>query len=60
VVAAGDRVRVIAVSGAVKVSAPAQARQAGRVGDDIHVTNELSRQTVTARVIDAQTVEVVR
>ena len=58
VIAPGASVRLIARSGAVRVSAPAKALQAGRVGDEIRVTNQLSRATVTALVIDAQTVEV--
>lgn len=58
VVAPGASVRLLAHTGAVRVSAPGKALQAGRVGDEIRVTNQVSRKTLLARVVDAQTVEV--
>lgn len=60
VVAPGARVRIVVVVGAVRATAPGQALQAGRVGDEIQVTNLLSRARLSARVLDAGTVEVFR
>jgi hypothetical protein len=60
VVQPGMNVTLVAVQGPVRVSAPATAHQAGRVGDEIRVTNQVTKKQLSARVIDAQTVEVVR
>ncbi len=59
-VAAGDRVRVVVRIGPVLASAVGVARQPGRVGDVIRVTNEGSRTALLARIVDDETVEVVR
>jgi len=59
IVAPGRRVRVVARFGAVEASAPGVARQPGRVGDVIRVQNLQTRSGLRARVIDADTVEVV-
>ncbi|MEC7522275.1 MAG: flagella basal body P-ring formation protein FlgA [Myxococcota bacterium] len=59
IVAPGRRVRVVARFGAVEASAPGVARQPGRVGDVIRVQNLQTRGGLRARVIDADTVEVV-
>jgi len=59
VVRPGARVRVIARFGSVEASAPGVARQPGRVGDVIRVRGGSGRASLRARVIDAQTVEVV-
>ena len=56
----GAEVRLILNSGAVHVSAPGVAHQAGRVGDEIRVTNSLSKKSLMARVIDANSAEVIR
>jgi hypothetical protein len=56
----GANVRLVAVQGSVRVSAPAVAHQPGRVGDEIRVTNQVTKRQLRARVIDAQTVEVVQ
>lgn len=56
----GQRVSIIARFGAVEASAPGVARQPGRTGDVIRVQSAHSRATLRARVIDAETVEVVR
>jgi flagella basal body P-ring formation protein FlgA len=53
-------VTVVSVSGPVRVSAPATAHQAGRVGDEVRVTNQVTKKQLRARVLDAQTVEVLR
>lgn len=59
VVSAGANVRLIAWIGAVKVSAPGTASQPGRVGDEIRVTNSITRKSLRARVLDAQSAEVI-
>jgi flagella basal body P-ring formation protein FlgA len=59
VVTPGAQVRLTVVSGAVRVSAPGTATQAGRVGDEIRVTNQLTKKSLRARVIDAHSVEVI-
>ena len=59
IIAPGRRVRVVARFGAVEASAPGVARQPGRVGDVIRVQNLQTRSGLRARVIDADTVEVV-
>jgi hypothetical protein len=58
VVAAGAEVSVVVRSGNVRVAAPGIARQAGRVGDEVRVRVGPTGALVTARVIDAGTVEV--
>jgi flagella basal body P-ring formation protein FlgA len=47
------------VIGSVRASAPAEAKQPGRVGEIIRVTNRATGAALRARVIDAQTCEVV-
>jgi len=59
VVTPGASVRIHAIVGTVRVSAMGEARQAGRVGDVIRVTNAATDATVDARVLDAHTVQVV-
>lgn len=59
-IATGARVRVIVRIGSVLAAASGVARQTGRVGDVIRVTNEATRTTLLARVVNAETVEVVR
>lgn len=60
VVQPGAQVRLIVINGAVRVSAPGVANQPGRVGDEIRVTNSLSKKSLKGRVLDAQSVEVVQ
>lgn len=60
VVQPGASVRLVAIQGPVRVSAPAVAHQPGRVGDEIRVTNQVTKRQLRARVLDAQTVEVVQ
>jgi len=59
VVMPGAQVRLSLHYGAVHVSAPGVATQPGRVGEEIRVTNQLTKKSLKARVIDAQSVEVV-
>jgi hypothetical protein len=60
VIQPGMNVTLVAIQGPVRVSAPATAHQAGRVGDEVRVTNQVTKKQLRARVIDAQTVEVLR
>lgn len=56
----GANVRLVASAGSVRVSAPATVHQAGRVGDEVRVTNQVTKKQLRGRVIDAQTVEVIQ
>jgi hypothetical protein len=60
VIQPGANVRLVVIQGAVRVSAPAVAHQPGRVGDEIRVTNQVTKRQMRGRVLDAQTVEVVQ
>jgi hypothetical protein len=57
-VEAGKRVRIVVRVGTVHATAPGEARQPGRVGDVIRVTNLYNRRSFDARIVDDQTVEV--
>ena len=59
VIMPGAQVKLIVIAGAVHVSAPGIAHQAGRVGDEIRVTNQITKKSLKARVLDAQSVEVI-
>lgn len=54
----GDAVVLQAVAGCVLISAPAVAKQDGRVGDRILVRNQATGKEITARIIDKSTVRV--
>jgi hypothetical protein len=58
-VKAGSQVTARAVVGQVTASAPAEARQPGRVGEVIRITSRATGASLRARVLDAHTVEVV-
>jgi hypothetical protein len=58
-ISAGTQVTALAVVGHVWASAPAEARQPGRVGEVIRVTNRATGASLRGRVLDARTVEVV-
>lgn len=58
VIASGAEVTVLVRVGQVRASSTGVARQAGRVGDEVRVRVARTGALVTARVIDAQTVEV--
>jgi len=60
VVHPGSSVKLIAIAGPVRVSAPATVNQAGRVGDEVRVTNQVTKMQLRGRVINAQTVEVIQ
>jgi len=59
-VSPGATIRIVAQVGPVRVSAPGEARQPGRVGDVIRVRNLATRASLEARIVDAQTVVVIR
>ena len=56
----GTRVRILVHVGSVQATAPGEARQSGRIGDRVRVTNLLSRRTVVAEVVDGETVRLTR
>ena len=56
----GNTIRLVATAGPVRVSAPGTVNQPGRVGDEIRVTNQLTKRALKARVLDAQTAEVIQ
>jgi len=57
-IAAGTQVIAIAQVGPVKASAPAEARQAGRIGEIIRITNRATGASLRARILSSRTVEV--
>jgi hypothetical protein len=58
-VGAGSQLTVYAKIGAVRASAPAEARQPGRVGEIIRVTNRVTGASLRARIVSSQLAEVV-
>lgn len=58
-VESGHMVRIIFKQGGLQVSAKGVAMSRGRIGQIIKVRNEASQKILSAKVIDAQTVEVV-
>jgi len=59
IVAPGADVHIVAVSGSVRAIAPGTAMQPGRVGDVVRVRNRVTRSQLSARIVDARTVEVI-
>jgi hypothetical protein len=59
-VSAGKQITIFAVYGNVTVSAPAEAKQNGRVGEVIRVQNRATGTALQARIIDPQNAEVVQ
>lgn len=55
----GTQLTAIAQVGPVKASAPAEARQSGRVGEIIRVTNRATGASLRGRIVNAHTVEIV-
>lgn len=58
VVKNGDRVRIVAESAGLRVTATGVARQRGAVGEMIQVVNLDSNKAVVARVVDERTVRI--
>lgn len=59
VVKKGDRVSVIAKMGMLSVITPGIALKDGRIGDQIEIENKRSSRIIQARIITANTVEVI-
>jgi hypothetical protein len=55
----GTQVTAIAQVGPVKATAPAEARQAGRIGEIIRITNRATGASLRARIVSSRTVEIV-
>jgi hypothetical protein len=58
-VKAGTQLIAIAQVGPVKATAPAEARQGGRVGEIIRITNRATGASLRGRIINSRTVEIV-
>lgn len=58
VVKAGDRVRIVSDTGAVKITVAGEARGSGRVGDRVQVKNVNSNQMLQGVVMDEGLVQV--
>jgi hypothetical protein len=58
-VSAGTQLTVFAKIGTVRASAPAEARQPGRVGDIIRVTNRATGASLRVKILSSQMAEVV-
>lgn len=58
IIAAGARVQIVVIVGAVRATAPGIVAQPGRRGDQVRVTNVDTRVQLTGRVVDSGTVEV--
>lgn len=58
-VKAGAQLIAVAQVGPVKATAPAEARQSGRVGEIIRITNRATGASLRGRIVSAGTVEVV-
>ena len=58
VVKRGDRVRIVAESAGMRISAAGEVKQKGCVGERIPVVNLDSNKVIYARVVDGQTVRI--
>jgi hypothetical protein len=58
-VVSGSQLTVFAKIGTVRASAPAEARQTGRVGEIIRVTNRVTGAALRVRIVSSQMAEVV-
>ena len=58
IVKSGDRVRIIAETAGLRISALGQVKQKGCQGELIQVVNLDSNKVIYARVVDAQTVKI--
>ena len=56
----GNQVRIVVAVGNVLATAPGEVRQSGYAGENIRVTNRLTRRTILARVVDGETVRLLR
>jgi flagellar basal body P-ring formation protein FlgA len=58
VIVSGQLVTIIAENAGVRITVSGRARSAGGVGDLIRVQNTVSNKEITARILDASTVEI--
>ena len=58
IVERGDKVIIVAESGALKISAPGRVLERGYLGELIKVQNSMSKKAVYAKVVNSQTVMV--
>jgi flagella basal body P-ring formation protein FlgA len=54
----GDVVLLVAEQGPLRITAPGEVRGDASLGEQVHVTNRISRKDVVGRVVDASTVVV--
>jgi flagella basal body P-ring formation protein FlgA len=54
----GDVVLLVAERDGLRITAPGEVRGDAGIGDQVHVTNRVSRKDVVGRVIDPSTVAV--
>jgi flagella basal body P-ring formation protein FlgA len=58
VVVSGQLVTIVAKKAGVRITVTGRAKSAGGIGDLIQVQNQVSNKQLSARVVDAETVEV--
>jgi len=58
VVVSGQLVTIVAEKAGVRITVTGRAKSAGGIGDLIQVQNQVSNKQISARVVDADTVEV--
>ncbi|NLN75968.1 MAG: flagellar basal body P-ring formation protein FlgA [Armatimonadetes bacterium] len=56
----GDSIMLVVRCGGVSLTTTAQAKQSGRIGDNIRVRTEASNEELRARVVSSNAVEIVR
>ena len=56
----GHQVRIVVQVGRVIATAPGEVRQPARIGENVRVTNLLTRRTILGRVEDSETIRLVR
>ncbi len=54
----GQRVKIVAESDTLRITAPGMAKEDGRLGDMIRVQNLISKKIVVGKVVDSETVKV--
>lgn len=60
VIRTGDTVTVVVRCGGVSLTTSAEARQSGRIGDNIRVRSELSNEDVRGRVVSSSRIEIIK
>jgi flagella basal body P-ring formation protein FlgA len=57
-VVSGQLVTIVAEKAGVRITVTGRAKSAGGIGDLIQVQNQVSNKQLSARVVDAETVEI--